>query len=328
MPTWTAPRLPPPARTKAVRCGRGGRPAAARRRRAQRPRRRSDSRRSPHRRPRKERPHIGCCRVVHARGRRGGPLCGSACGVRSCWRARHAVRPAMSWRTAHMIDEDSEHDHGDHEDPEDHVEGGAAADAAEDRGRCHGTRQGRGLSHPRATLPECSSSPRRRRHRPSLPRGGMPRCGPSPTPATRSSGACAGRSATDPSSTPVWPAACGPGSRTPPTMPWRDGGRRSPRSSSVHAVCSGWPPRLAGMERRPRHPGTIPARPNADLLPSLVRALFRQLVYAGRIADALPDALDGLRGRRSRGDGRAGRGPGPLRTRPPLAGSLASHAAT
>ena len=92
MPTCTAPRLPPPASTKAVLCGAGQRtPSAPCRRCAHLRRRRSDqvAVAAP----------IGGGRCAHGAARGGG----GDCWPRDCWRSRHAFRPARSWRTAHTM---------------------------------------------------------------------------------------------------------------------------------------------------------------------------------------------------------------------------------
>ena len=93
MPTWTAPRLPPPASTKAVarrRLGRGPGLVACRR---------------AHLRTHAVADQVGAEAAVERPPRRvtARPRVaetGGRCGPAS-WRSRHARRPAMSWRTAH-----------------------------------------------------------------------------------------------------------------------------------------------------------------------------------------------------------------------------------
>ena len=127
MPTWTAPRLPPPASTKAVRvrCPRAApvgrvaplRPAGAQ---ALGPGAGAGHRRSGR-------------RVGHGAARG----VGGDCWLRDCWRSRHALRPARSWRTAHRITMTTSTTIATTKIPKIDEEGGVAGRRQREEGGCH-----------------------------------------------------------------------------------------------------------------------------------------------------------------------------------------------
>ena len=217
MPTWTAPRLPPPARTKAVRRGAGPcRPSAACRRCAQRARRRSDQRGAA---PLRRWPAASV--TVSARGRRSGGRCAAA-----SWRCRHASRPGEIVAHRPHDDDHDQHDHGDDEDRRRSRRRRRPWRAPSGRGRVPCSCQGRGMSHPVGTLRRWSSSPHARCSGP-LPRAPRRRIEAAGGRCSRCCGATRWRGR---ASTPTWPAACGPGSRTPPTASVAARGDDAPRA--------------------------------------------------------------------------------------------------
>ena len=131
--------------------------------------------------------------------------------------------------------------------------------------------QGRGVSHPVGTLHRWSSSHPARCSGPTL-QGDAPA---DEARGPRSWPCCAATPRPGPVSTPGWPAACGPGSRTPPTTSWPHAASTHRPSSSGRASCS--------ARSTSRATATTADRPTRLLLARLVHALLRQLVHTGEI---------------------------------------------